>query len=101
MSLVGPRPERPEFVPSLERAIPHYRERLLVRPGVTGVAQDATAARHRPWPASAANSLYDLPYYIRHAGLWLDLRLVLCTAIHILGAAVSASSGRFFSSYQS
>ena len=39
MSLVGPRPERPEFVPRLEQAIPLYRERLLVRPGVTGLAQ--------------------------------------------------------------
>ena len=39
MSLVGPRPERPEFIPHLEEAIPLYRDRLLVRPGVTGLAQ--------------------------------------------------------------
>ena len=39
MSLVGPRPERPEFVPQLEQAIAYYRARLLVRPGVTGLAQ--------------------------------------------------------------
>src|ERR1043165_8088430 len=39
MSLVGPRPERPEFVPGLEKAIPHYRKRLSLRPGVTGLAQ--------------------------------------------------------------
>src|SRR5262249_35904144 len=39
MSLVGPRPERPEFLPELERACPGYRERLAVRPGVTGLAQ--------------------------------------------------------------
>src|SRR5262249_9878879 len=39
MSLVGPRPERPEFIPRLEKAIPFYRSRLLVRPGVTGLAQ--------------------------------------------------------------
>ena len=39
MSLVGPRPERPEFVASLERALPRYAERLQVRPGVTGLAQ--------------------------------------------------------------
>ena len=38
MSLVGPRPERPEFLPSLERAFPDYRRRLAVRPGVTGLA---------------------------------------------------------------
>src|SRR5207253_658180 len=36
MSLVGPRPERPEFIPQLEKSIPHYRERLGVRPGITG-----------------------------------------------------------------
>ena len=39
MSLVGPRPERPEIVPQLERVLPAYRERLRVRPGVTGLAQ--------------------------------------------------------------
>src|SRR5262249_47367345 len=39
MSLIGPRPERPEFVPELERELPAYRQRLLVRPGVTGLAQ--------------------------------------------------------------
>src|SRR5215813_2428485 len=39
MSLVGPRPERPEFVPTLAEQVLLYRERLLVRPGVTGLAQ--------------------------------------------------------------
>src|SRR4051794_11192947 len=39
MSLVGPRPERPEFLPKLERAFPDYRRRLAVRPGLTGLAQ--------------------------------------------------------------
>ena len=39
MSLVGPRPERPEFVRQLERVIPNYRDRLRVRPGITGLAQ--------------------------------------------------------------
>ena len=39
MSLVGPRPERPEFVSVLAAAIPDYRKRLAVRPGVTGLAQ--------------------------------------------------------------
>ncbi len=39
MSLVGPRPERPEFLDQLERALPNYRQRLTVRPGLTGLAQ--------------------------------------------------------------
>ena len=39
MSLVGPRPERPEFLAQLERALPNYRQRLTVRPGLTGLAQ--------------------------------------------------------------
>ncbi|HMO35147.1 MAG TPA: sugar transferase [Gemmatales bacterium] len=39
MSLIGPRPERPELVVSLEKALPRYRDRLLVKPGLTGLAQ--------------------------------------------------------------
>ena len=39
MSLVGPRPERPEFVRVLAEAVPGYRNRLAVRPGITGLAQ--------------------------------------------------------------
>jgi len=83
MSLVGPRPERPEFVPSLERTIPHYRDRLQIRPGVTGLAQvqlpadtDLTSVRRK--------LAYDL-YYLRHISIWLDLRLIACTAVHLLG----------------
>ncbi|HUW33552.1 MAG TPA: sugar transferase [Planctomycetota bacterium] len=39
MSLIGPRPERPFFVNQFRRSIPHYEERLTVRPGITGLAQ--------------------------------------------------------------
>jgi lipopolysaccharide/colanic/teichoic acid biosynthesis glycosyltransferase len=74
MSLVGPRPERPEFFPALEQEIPRYRERLQVRPGVTGLAQvqlppdtDLDSVRRK--------LAYDL-YYIRHLGPWLDLRII-------------------------
>jgi lipopolysaccharide/colanic/teichoic acid biosynthesis glycosyltransferase len=81
MSLVGPRPERPEFVPNLEKAIPHYRDRLDVRPGVTGLAQvqlpadtDISSVRRK--------LAYDL-YYIRQMNFWLDLRLIVCTALHV------------------
>jgi lipopolysaccharide/colanic/teichoic acid biosynthesis glycosyltransferase len=82
MSLVGPRPERPEIVPGLELAIPCYRDRLQVRPGVTGLAQvqlppdtDLDSVRRKV--------AYDL-FYIEHASLWLDLRLILATALGIV-----------------
>jgi lipopolysaccharide/colanic/teichoic acid biosynthesis glycosyltransferase len=83
MSLIGPRPERPEFVPELERALPSYRQRLLVRPGVTGLAQV------RLPPDSDVDSVrrklaHDL-WYIRHLSLWLDLRLLAATVFYALG----------------
>lgn len=83
MSMVGPRPERPEFVPVLEDAIPEYRKRLLIRPGVTGVSQiylppDTGIASVRK------KLVYDL-HYIRNMGLWFDLRLMVATAFQAVG----------------
>jgi lipopolysaccharide/colanic/teichoic acid biosynthesis glycosyltransferase len=85
MSLVGPRPERPEFVPELERALPAYRQRLNVKPGVTGLAQlqlppdtDIGSVRRK--------LAHDL-YYIRHLSLWLDLRLIVGTGLYALGVS--------------
>jgi lipopolysaccharide/colanic/teichoic acid biosynthesis glycosyltransferase len=83
MSLVGPRPERPEFIPALAEAIPHYRDRLFVRPGVTGLAQVCLPAD------TDLNSVrrklsYDL-YYVENQGPWLDLRIVLATALKVFG----------------
>jgi lipopolysaccharide/colanic/teichoic acid biosynthesis glycosyltransferase len=83
MSLVGPRPERPEFVPTLERAIPRYRERLLVKPGVTGLAQVQLPA-DTDLDSVRRKLAYDL-YYLREMGLWLDLRIILSTALHMFG----------------
>jgi lipopolysaccharide/colanic/teichoic acid biosynthesis glycosyltransferase len=83
MSLVGPRPERPEFLADLERAVPHYRDRLLVRPGVTGLAQVQLPADTDL--ASVRRKLaYDL-YYIRHLNVWLDIRLMFCTGVRMFG----------------
>jgi exopolysaccharide biosynthesis polyprenyl glycosylphosphotransferase len=77
MSLVGPRPERPEFVEMLEREIPYYGLRHLVKPGLTGWAQI-----NHPYAASLADSKvkleYDL-YYIAHMSLGFDLRILLRT----------------------
>src|SRR5437899_2183004 len=83
MSLIGPRPERPEFVPQLEQAIPHYRERLAVRPGVTGLAQ-VQLPPDTDLDSVRVKLAYDL-YYARKLGLWLDLRVCFATALKMLG----------------
>jgi lipopolysaccharide/colanic/teichoic acid biosynthesis glycosyltransferase len=89
MSLVGPRPERPEIVAGLERAIPRYRDRLGVRPGLTGLAQvqlppdtDLESVRRK--------LRYDL-HYIAIGGIWTDLRILVATAIHVAGFPYSVS----------
>jgi lipopolysaccharide/colanic/teichoic acid biosynthesis glycosyltransferase len=93
MSLVGPRPERPEFVPDLERFLPHYTDRLLVRPGLTGLAQVQLPADTDL--ASVRRKLaYDL-YYIRHINLWLDLRLMFCTGVRMFGVPFHILCGIF------
>ena len=81
MSLVGPRPERTEFTPELSRVIPNYQRRLLVRPGVTGLAQ-VQLPPDTDLESVRAKLRYDL-WYIEHASLWLDMRLILCTAMKV------------------
>jgi lipopolysaccharide/colanic/teichoic acid biosynthesis glycosyltransferase len=90
MSLVGPRPERPEIIPGLERALPRYGERLAVRPGVTGLAQinlppdtDLEGVRRK--------LAHDLAY-IDVMGPWLDLRIVLCTGLSLAGIPFAVSA---------
>ena len=83
MSLVGPRPERPEFVPGFIEQIPFYEKRLLVRPGVTGWAQinqqyDGTIA------GVVGKLRFDL-YYVRHVSLALDLQIIARTIWVVLG----------------
>ncbi len=85
MSLIGPRPERPEFLPQLERSCPNYRQRLAVLPGVTGLAQVQLPADSDL--ASVRRKLqYDI-YYIQKLCFWLDVRLLLCTALYALGVS--------------
>ena len=77
MSLVGPRPERPEFVEHLSRSIPFYDQRHLLPPGLTGWAQ--ILYRYGASEEDARHKLaYDL-YYIRNMSLSLDLEILLRT----------------------
>jgi exopolysaccharide biosynthesis polyprenyl glycosylphosphotransferase len=77
MSLIGPRPERPELELDLEEKIPHYRVRHWVRPGLSGWAQVCY-----PYGASIEDSRmklsYDL-YYLRNANLMLDFLILIKT----------------------
>ncbi|MDX1918322.1 MAG: exopolysaccharide biosynthesis polyprenyl glycosylphosphotransferase [Candidatus Caenarcaniphilales bacterium] len=76
MSLIGPRPERPELVSELRRDLPYYDLRHAVRPGLTGWAQvNAPLAS----PSESLEKLeYDL-FYIRHLSIWLELDIILKT----------------------
>ena len=77
MSLIGPRPERPELVSQLEKLIPFYRCRLCVKPGLTGWAQ--VKYRYTRTDQQALEKLqYDL-YYIQHQSFLLDIFIILKT----------------------
>jgi exopolysaccharide biosynthesis polyprenyl glycosylphosphotransferase len=77
MSIIGPRPERPEFIEKLQQEIPFYSTRLLVKPGLTGWAQ----VRHN-YGNTIEDALiklqYDL-YYLRYWSLWMDLYIIFHT----------------------
>ncbi len=79
MSLVGPRPERPEFVPEFQRTIPGYAERLQVKPGLTGLAQ--VNGEYHTSPEYKLK--YDLAYIYNYS-LWLDVRVLTETVKVIL-----------------
>jgi lipopolysaccharide/colanic/teichoic acid biosynthesis glycosyltransferase len=88
MSLIGPRPERPEIVKQIEAALPRYHDRMEVRPGITGFAQiqhpadlDLDHVRRK--------LNYDL-YYVREISPWLDFRIGLGTILYFMGVTFSA-----------
>ena len=85
MSLIGPRPERPELEEELEQSILHYRKRHWMRPGLSGWAQVCA-----PYASSIEDSdlklSYDL-YYLRHFSTWLDLAILFRTVKTVLKAS--------------
>jgi len=90
MSLIGPRPERPEIASQLESVLPNYRKRLHVRPGLTGLAQlrlpadsDVSGVRRK--------LSYDL-YYVRRVSPMLDVRIAASTGFYLLARLSKAMS---------
>jgi lipopolysaccharide/colanic/teichoic acid biosynthesis glycosyltransferase len=83
MSLIGPRPERPELIAVLEQEIPFYRARLLVKPGLTGWAQ-VNYGYGRSVEDARVKLEYDL-YYIKQQSIWLDLVILFRTVEVVLG----------------
>jgi lipopolysaccharide/colanic/teichoic acid biosynthesis glycosyltransferase len=99
MSLIGPRPERPELIRRLEPVVPDYQRRLDVRPGLTGLAQvrleaDASIKHVR------RKVRYDL-YYIRRMSLSLDLRIVAATLVYLVLVSFTALRDVCFTSRSS
>lgn len=82
MSLIGPRPERPEFVEKLEKELPFYAIRHVIKPGLTGWAQ----VMH-PYASTVEDQqkklMYDL-YYIKERNILIDLKIVIKTISTIL-----------------
>lgn len=84
MSLIGPRPERPEIASRISQSLQEYEDRLVVRPGLTGLAQvqlppdqDIDSVRQK-----LAQDLF----YVKNMGFMLDLRIALATAFLFLQA---------------
>lgn len=82
MSIVGPRPERQQFIDELQKQIPFYRTRLAAKPGLTGWAQV-----NYGYGATVEDALvklqYDL-YYLKHQSIWFDLNIILRTVAVVL-----------------
>ncbi|ALD68690.1 capsular biosynthesis protein [Streptococcus mitis] len=74
MSIIGPRPERPEFINEFLKDIPNFNERLAVRPGITGWAQVNGGYELTP----KDKLVYDL-FYINHESIKLDFLILLKT----------------------
>jgi len=82
MSVIGPRPEREELALALEKTVPFYRTRLLLKPGLTGWAQ--VQYRYTSTDQEALVKLqYDL-YYLTHQSFLLDIVILYKTAIEVV-----------------
>lgn len=79
MSLIGPRPEREIFYQAFEKYIPGFSQRLLVKPGITGLAQVNGGYNLKP----AEKILHDIEY-IKTQSFWLDFKIIFMTVLVVL-----------------
>jgi lipopolysaccharide/colanic/teichoic acid biosynthesis glycosyltransferase len=83
MSIIGPRPERPELVQTLAHQIPFYHIRHLIKPGVTGWDQ-VSGEYHSPSLEDTYKKLqYDL-FYLKHCSIYLDSTIILKTIATVI-----------------
>ena len=98
LSLVGPRPERAVFYEAFEKYIPGFKQRLLVTPGITGLAQVNGGYDLKP----AEKIQYDIEY-IKHQSLGMDLSILVKTVMIVLlgtrGGVDKESKSEFYQSY--
>ena len=98
MSLVGPRPERPEIVATLREAIPQYCDRLAVRPGLSGLAQ-----MELPPDSSHATVRRKVAFdrhYVTHVSPWLDLLILASTFCYLCSALLKTLCHTLIRSYR-
>jgi lipopolysaccharide/colanic/teichoic acid biosynthesis glycosyltransferase len=88
MSVVGPRPERPELDTDMQQGADAWRRRWFVRPGLTGLAQIRGATGHDP----QQKLRYDVEY-IRRQSFWFDLKIVIRQIWQVLGDAIETVGG--------
>jgi lipopolysaccharide/colanic/teichoic acid biosynthesis glycosyltransferase len=83
MSVVGPRPERPELDSDIEEGVDEWRRRWFVRPGLTGLAQINDVTGHEP----AQKLRFDIEY-IQQQSFWFDIKIVIRQIWKVLGDVV-------------
>jgi lipopolysaccharide/colanic/teichoic acid biosynthesis glycosyltransferase len=86
MSFIGPRPERPELAEELERLIPYYQQRLLVKPGISGWDQ-VSGEYHSPSVEDTYKKLQNDLYYVKNMSLMLDISITAKTIATVLARA--------------
>lgn len=78
MSFIGPRPERPEIASELEKNVPFYKTRLIIKPGISGWDQ-VSGEYHSPSKEDTIKKLQNDLFYIKNRSLYLDLVIILKT----------------------